>query len=86
MIAEEPEPAAGEVGGEEGAINISDDESLALHVQQSGPFGDLGTGREGEGGAGWCRVPRAADHQCKRLLPLSVLQLLGLSVLAPHLR
>ena len=33
MIAEEPEPAAGEVGGEEGAINISDDESLLLHVQ-----------------------------------------------------
>ena len=26
MIAEEPEPAGGEVGGEEGAIDISDDE------------------------------------------------------------
>ena len=53
MIAEEPEPAAGEVGGEEGAINISDDESLTLHVQQSGPFGDSGTG---EGGRGRGRV------------------------------
>ena len=53
MIAEEPEPAAGEVGGEEGAINISDDESLPLHVQQSGPFGDSGTE---EGGRGRGRV------------------------------
>ena len=52
MIAEEPEPA-GEVGGEEGAINISNDKSLPLHVQQPGPFGDSSTG---EGGRGRGRV------------------------------